>query len=674
MRAAGGGGPIDPFFKNTVLLLHGDGTNGGQNNTFIDSSTNNFTVTRNGNPTQGSFTPFSAPDGYWSVYSGASNSRLSTTSTGILDVGTGDFTIEAWVYLVDPLTNQYQNIFTYNFSGGTVYIRFTDSGFGNKLQVSVNGVFSSGMWSCPVTSTSVKGRWVHLALSRGSNVCRLFVDGVLQNIQNGVNPSTYPFTSFTSNESIGNQTTCEFVGYASGNYSFNGYVSNLRVVKSCLYTSTFTPETTPLQPIANTTLLTCQSNRFIDNSGTGKVITATLLPRVTAFSPLASLKEYNSAANGGSVYLDGLGDWLICPNNSLFNLAEDGTVEAWVYAFAEGGMNVCAKRIVAADGYVLNTNGIRGVVNGSFSNSVLTWTAPPPFTWNHIAFVKSGTTLTVYINGVQVAQRTDINSMSGSDTNFIVGAQTVGGEGPANGYISNLRFTTGVSLYSGAFSPPTSPLPPVSGTSLLLNNTNASIIDSTGKNVIETIANAQIDTTIKKYGTGSLEFDGSGDILFCPSSPDFSLGTSNFTIEGWFYFNDGTTNADRIIWSNYASSFTTGSIYFGKHTIVSGRIALWVWNFNSGSPLLTDPSALPNNTWVHLAVVRNGNAWTLYRDGTSVATTTFTGTSTLNFISYVGGNSNNNTFNGYIDDFRITNGVARYTSNFTPSTAPFENR
>ena len=58
----------DPNFNQTVLLLHGDGTNGAQNNTFLDSSTNNFTITRNGNTTQGTFTPFSLAAGEWSNY------------------------------------------------------------------------------------------------------------------------------------------------------------------------------------------------------------------------------------------------------------------------------------------------------------------------------------------------------------------------------------------------------------------------------------------------------------------------------------------------------------------------------------------------------------------------------------------------------------------------------
>jgi hypothetical protein len=63
-----GGAAADPNFNQTTLLLHGDGTNGAQNNTFLDSSTNNFTITRNGNTTQGTFSPFSLAEGQWSNY------------------------------------------------------------------------------------------------------------------------------------------------------------------------------------------------------------------------------------------------------------------------------------------------------------------------------------------------------------------------------------------------------------------------------------------------------------------------------------------------------------------------------------------------------------------------------------------------------------------------------
>ena len=83
----------DAQFNYVTMLLHGDGTNGAQNNTFLDSSANNFTITRNGNTTQGSFSPYGSN---WSNYFGGSANYLQTASSTALQLGTGDFTIEFW--------------------------------------------------------------------------------------------------------------------------------------------------------------------------------------------------------------------------------------------------------------------------------------------------------------------------------------------------------------------------------------------------------------------------------------------------------------------------------------------------------------------------------------------------------------------------------------------------
>ena len=69
--------PSDPQFDYVTLLLNGDGTNGAQNNTFLDSSTNAFTITRNGNTTQGSFSPYGS---LWSNYLNGAYLRSGTRS------------------------------------------------------------------------------------------------------------------------------------------------------------------------------------------------------------------------------------------------------------------------------------------------------------------------------------------------------------------------------------------------------------------------------------------------------------------------------------------------------------------------------------------------------------------------------------------------------------------
>jgi hypothetical protein len=91
---ASAGGGVDAQFNYVSMLLHGDGTNGAQNNTFIDSSSTGATVTRSGATTQGSFSPFGSN---WSVYHTGS-SYLSYPANGTTNFGSGEFTVEGWIF------------------------------------------------------------------------------------------------------------------------------------------------------------------------------------------------------------------------------------------------------------------------------------------------------------------------------------------------------------------------------------------------------------------------------------------------------------------------------------------------------------------------------------------------------------------------------------------------
>jgi hypothetical protein len=194
-------------------------------------------------------------------------------------------------------------------------------------------------------------------------------------------------------------------------------------------------------------------------------------------------------------------------------------------------------------------------------------------------------------------------------------------------------------------------------------------------NDLETVGNAQISTSVKKYGTGSLAFDGTGDFLRPPVSPMGNLG-GNFTIEFWAYLND--QNAQDFVgtatWANYIGAGKSG----WSVSYTSSKVSFSYQNNNSYVIATTFAgTALSNSTWNHIAIVRVGGTITCYVNGVASATTI---SSSTNFVSttygvWVGAAGDADTYgyelNGYLDDVRITNGYARYTANFTPPTAAF---
>jgi hypothetical protein len=187
-------------------------------------------------------------------------------------------------------------------------------------------------------------------------------------------------------------------------------------------------------------------------------------------------------------------------------------------------------------------------------------------------------------------------------------------------------------------------------------------------NDLETVGNAQISTSVKKYGTGSMYFDGTGDYLV---GNGFQGLGGNFTIEAWVYSLNWSSGAHVIFDTRDAWFSATGvNLYFSD----AGNLIMYL----NGGDRITSATAYSLSTWYHVALVRSGSTITMYVDGTSVGTYTYA-TALTDKTAIVGtATDNRNTgvawkFNGYIDDLRITSGYARYTANFTPPTAAFPN-
>jgi hypothetical protein len=125
----------DPYFNYVPLLLNGDGTNGAQNNTFLDSSSNNFTITRNGNTTQGSFSPYGSN---WSNYFNGSD-YLTASANSAFAFNTGDFTMECWYY--SGTITQQSLLDTRSTSNGNGVLMYT---LNNNLRVYSGGGDAAG--------------------------------------------------------------------------------------------------------------------------------------------------------------------------------------------------------------------------------------------------------------------------------------------------------------------------------------------------------------------------------------------------------------------------------------------------------------------------------------------------------------------------------------------------
>ena len=427
-----------------------------------------------------------------------------------------------------------------------------------------------------------------------------------------------------------------------------------------------------------------QNNTFLDSSTNDFTITRNGNTTQGSFSPYSVSGPYNPATHGGSGYFDGSGDYLSILDNTAFDLeGSDFTIECWVYLNTYGSNSFSAPVSKWVTGiqswttYISSSSIIFSYSPDGSAASYVNYTASvsnPLSTWSHYAFTRSGDTLYIFKDGVLINTFSVTGLVIPNRTSALqIGATNNGGYGNLNGYINDLRLVKGTALYTSAFTPPTAPLTAVSNTSLLCNFTNAGIFDSTGKNVLETVGNAQIDTAVTKFGTGSMEFDGSGDYLFSSANTafDFGLSAVDFTIEAWIYPQQNrTVHTIAAVWPQ---GLGEDQWIF---CIRDGVVGL-VWSPDNTNDVFISGGSVALNQWHHVAVTRNGNTFRTFLNGTQTASGTNSSTSgssnplTIGYFGSGSGTSSTSYWDGYIDDLRITKGVARYTTNFTPPTDPF---
>jgi hypothetical protein len=653
--------PLTAVANTSLLTLQTNQPD--NNNILLDSSTNNFLITRNGNTTQGTFSPYGP---LWSNYFDGTGDYLSMPSNSAFAFGTGSYTVEAWVYFTAWDGNE-SNVFgSASASGGfslSVYptgrLSVSKYGTGNILQTN--------------TGLINLNTWYHIAASRtstSSNSTYLFINGTL--VTTGTDAENWSVSSSPIIGGWSNLTT----------YDVTGYISNLRVVKgTALYTANFTPSTSPLTAVANTSLLTCNENRFIDDSPNNFTITRNGDVNVQRFSPFG-LQTLNTFYSG---YFDGTGDYLSLASNTAFAAPGDFTVEFWVNTPTTASSQVFYL-VNATNGLIVYVTSNKVVIRSYGIANLLTSSIDMPLNqWVHIAAARSGTTLSLWINGSRSNGGTVTNS-----TSFAQGELRIGNNEDVTlgtiGYISNVRFVKGTAVYDPAQSSitvPTSPLTAIANTSLLTCQ-SATFVDNSTNNFTITVNGNSRPTTVAPftptsttgvsyspsvYG-GSMYFDGSGDYLTVPPSTTTYLSNRAFTIEAWVYLNanDVILVSRRAAVSARGFFFSYGNVTNNKFSFNAGDTDVNAWNVQ-----LTSTDTFSLRQWHHVAITRNSsNVFTLWVNGISQATGTASFTIADDTSNLLIGtvDSGSGPMNGYISNLRIITGQALYTSNFAPPVSP----
>lgn len=352
--------------------------------------------------------------------------------------------------------------------------------------------------------------------------------------------------------------------------------------------------------------------------------------------------------------------------SSVFSIAKDGarTISCWIKLNTElSGSNTFPAAISMSHStgqvaYVLGYYRLSSVnyvyferVRGSVgSNPISTAVSLGTSKWHHLVLTYSSPTLTGYLDGIQFGQ---VTCNTGDGTSGYTGGFFELWNDSAN-YLSSL--IDDVSVFNRALS--------ASEVETLYGLT-----DESGK-VWTPYGNAQLDTAQKKFGSSSILFDGTGDYIDTPDSADFDVGSGDFTIDFWVKRN-GTGSFQAMFYQSSGTA-SNSSIYVEFTNL--DKLEGGVVTGTTFKDIVSTNTFNDTTAFHHVALVRYGNTLTLYYDGTSWGTVDVTGVTVNNSTATPKIGSYDGTqiyLNGWIDEFRFSKGIARWTSNFTPPTSEY---
>ena len=653
--------------RYTTLLLYADSDS---NDNQVDA-TSNHTITESGGLTSSSFSPFH-PGGYSVEFDGTDDGlSFGTTSTfKFLHDKTVNYTIEGWLYSTDNSTRR--TIFATDTSSGAsgVLLENNSGYFRYVVYTGTGGVFT--LVNGPAISLNT---WHHFAVTFDGTSIRIFKDGVLDS------DTTWSLSGSTSNQnfaaSIGKDTN-GVIG------DMSGYIADFRIVNgSTVYSSNFTAPTKRLTAISGTSLLACHLPYIADGSSNNHSITVTGNISTQRVSPY-DYSSYSKTTHLGSVTFDGTDDYLSVNDSTDLDFGTgDWTVECWLYKTgAFKNYDSPWSKFVSNNGYWLHINSTGNILLGTSGSNWATSTETIRLeNWHHIATVRSSGVIKVYLDGVATSISLSYSGNNDNNTPFLIGVIN-GYNRYTQGFISDFRVVKGTAVYTSNFTPPAQPLTAISGTSLLTCTNKSDVWDHSGSYTIADGGGATESRGFAKFADDdSVQFTGNINTwlrigtsykpLNWLNDDELSVGT----FEAWIY---------QTAQGNGALNYTAPSILGWGGTYLNfgvegSQLRFYYW---TGTQNQIDPSGatISLNTWHHVAFSNDSsNNLRIFLDGTLVHTiSSFPGVAYASAGNgeyiYLGteSQSTSSRFTGYIYNARITEGLARYTANFTVPSAPLQ--
>jgi hypothetical protein len=673
----------DPYFKNVVLLLSMD-------TGFVDLSSYARPFTNSpGAVINSSVKMYGTASG---EFDGASGIAVTTKNVD-MGFGSGDFTVEAWIYLrsggKSACIISEQHVGTpITFAFGVHGAGGGFEGFGQRLFF---GSYYYGWYVHLVADRDVPlNQWAHVATVRSGNQLFIFLNGV----RVAYTTINYTFPEPTLGFNIGRRWD-----NTSSNPFFDGYIDELRVTKGVArYTLNFTPPSTAFPTSAAgdadfsyvtalfpfTTSLNDQSS--FASPSTPMTVTGTVQLATTTT---------NGLIGGQSAYFDGNSylSRVWSRSSGLIGTAQGNnfTVEGW---FKFSNVSKGYQGLIAHHG-ANDGNGWLLLLEDNnriyfYANESGTWWSgwdvaidsgftPTLNKWHHIAVMRKYDTVMIFVDGVFRASQQFagvIDDPPLAPSTFVLGSWPHTWRGRVNfeGYMQQIRITNGAlsstggavgnigARYPASFTPPTAAAPTTwadadaySSSVALLVNFEKGPSDISDNRFAGVMSNSStITASNKKYGTYSLT---NGSVGF---NGDITL-LSSFTVEGWYYFNSTTTK--RYLFSSGTLGVNLTDLY-----LEAGKLYLQI---NGGSAqTFSGTQHVSQGNWTHIAIVRDvavsASAVKCFVDGVNIGDFAYSGQvgdTTLEKSTYVFAAAND-----YVDDFRITR-AARYSGTFSPPAA-----